>query len=204
MSELQFGLPKKRRATKEAVETVEKYPDTPVLTLATPPEKGYLKMTLNPKAIEVLGIENGDEMKPIAFSFIKGEVEDGTDNTVLITGATEDIAAPSCLKVNLNGTIYKASYFKAIRNFLQKPEGELELLLSAHPTQENIFRLEFHENLQEGLATATPENEPTPTTEPEPTILQEVTATPTEPEQEVIEVVAVEEESNSTTPNWNA
>jgi len=63
-----WGVPKNTRAPRKT--NVEKYPDTPVLTMLPTPEKGGgYKFELNKNLVEFLGLElNGEEMVSISVS----------------------------------------------------------------------------------------------------------------------------------------
>ena len=71
---IEFGIPKIQKAPK----TGEKHPSLPVLTIEPAPlaSKGRYKFSLNPMAIELLGITS--DLSIVNFGFVDGKVFIGT------------------------------------------------------------------------------------------------------------------------------
>lgn len=133
---IKFGIPNKRNTSKAKV---EKYPETPVLTIMARPEKGgSYKFGLNSKAIEFMGIQCGKEGDSVSFAY---------DEETVYLGVTtnEDLPAKVKRRVYDNKTFDAADHFNYIRDLKQlDQDAEIEFKLTAHTLENGIvvYRLD--------------------------------------------------------------
>lgn len=128
--EITFGIPTQRkRAT-----TIEKYPDTPVMTMHSRPEgKGSYKFELNKTAIDRLSLNlTGDEH--IIFGF--------GDKRMFIANATNGTFEIDGIRVTKQGTFSNQKAHKYVTNLLDLDttiDNEFEITIA--DDVENAYEL---------------------------------------------------------------
>lgn len=147
---LNFGIPTQRTVK------VEKYPDTPVLTIHATPEaqgKGY-KFNLNPKACELLNLDFENDVF-VSFAFV--------DDNVYIanTSGNDNVADKAKYRVGKTNTSFSN---KPVHQYIQKNNllgfngEELEVRLVA---DQGAFKLVNLVDTTEEDTSLTPEQEVT-------------------------------------------
>lgn len=120
---MDFGIPNLKKAKKE------KYEHVGVITFEPTGIKKARRMVFNPKAKQLLLVDNKDMDNQVSFSFMDGNVFIANVNG--LTGRSE-------IKLNKEGNILNKKYYEYIKKLFNKDEAdEVEFFLVPTPNEFN-------------------------------------------------------------------